>query len=85
MVETGMNWFQPSLEWEEFGDSTQGADSRVRADGWCDVIPAVVRDSSQPAVTGGEARHVGRDAEAGQHNSGNGGSDRGRGRGGQND
>ena len=64
MVKTGMNWFQPGLEWEEFRDLPQSADSWVRADCRCDVMPAVVRDSSQPAVTRDEARLVGRDAEA---------------------
>ena len=49
-------------------------------------MPAVVRDSGQPAVTRDEARHVGRDTEAGQHNTGNSGSDWGwRRRGGQHD
>ena len=85
MVKTGMNGFQPGLEGEEFRDHPQGADRRVRADSGCDIMPAVVRDSGQPAVTRDEARHVGRDAEAGQHNTGNSGSDQGRRGGGQHD
>ena len=82
MVETGTNRLQPSLEGEEFRDRPQGTDSWVRANSRSDVMPALVGDSGQPAVTRDEARHVGRDAEAGQHNSGNSGSDRGRRRGG---
>ena len=78
MVKTGMNRLQPSLEGEKLRDRSQGADSRVGADCRCDVMPAVVWDSGQPAVTRDEARHVGRDAEAGQHNTVNSGSDRGR-------
>ena len=86
MVKTGMNRLQPSLEWEELRDHSQGADSWVRADCRCDVMPAVVWDSGQPAVTRDEARHVGRDAEVGQHNTRDSGSDRGwRRRGGQHD
>ena len=77
MVETGMNGLQPSLEREELRDLSQGADSWVRADSGCDVMPALVRDSGHPAVTRDEARHMGRDAEAGQHNTGYSGSDRG--------
>ena len=71
---------QPGLEREEFRDIPQGADSRVRADRTSDVIPAVVRDGSQPAVTGNEARHVGGDAEARQYEFGNSRGDRGWGR-----
>ena len=82
MVKTGMNRLQPSLEGEKLRDLSQGADSWVRADCRCDVMPAVVRNSSQPAVTRDEAGHVGRDVEAGQHNTRNSGSDRGRRRGG---
>ena len=87
MVKTGTNGFQPSLEGEEFRDHAQGADSGVRADGRGDAVPTVVRDSGQPAVTRDEARHMGRHAEAGQHNTRNRGSDRGwrRGRGCQHD
>ena len=89
MVKTGTDWLQPSLEWEELRDCPQGADSRVGADYRRDVMPAVVRNGCQPAVTRDEARHVRRDVEAGQYNSGDSRdcvSDRGwRGRGGQND
>ena len=85
MVKTGMYWFQPGLEGEELRDHPQCADSRVWADSGRDVMPAVVRDSGQPAETRDKARHVGRDAEAGQHNTGNSWSDRGRRGGGQHD
>ena len=86
MVKTGTDWLQPSLEWEELRDCPQGADCWVRADYRCDVMPAMVRDGGQPAVTRDEARHVRGDVEAGQHNSGDSVCDRGRrGRGGQND
>ena len=89
MVKTGTDWLQPSLEWEELRDCPQGADSRVRANCRCDVMPAMVRDGGQPAVTRDEARHVRGDVEAGQCNSGDSGDsvcDRGRRRrGGQND
>ena len=59
MVKTGMNRLQPSLEGEELRNPSQGADSWEGADSCSDVMPAVVRDSSQPAVTRDEARHVG--------------------------
>ena len=81
MVKTGTDRLQPSLEREELRDCPQGADSRVRADYRCDVMPAVVRDGGQPAVTRDEARHVRGDVEAGQYNSGDSGDsvcDRGR-------
>ena len=65
MVKAGMDRLQPSLEWEELWDCSQGADSRVRADNRCDVMPAVVRNGGQPAVTRDEARHVRGDVEAG--------------------